>query len=182
MPTQENICNLNEAKNSLIKAYEKEQNEYIQLKIDEIKNAVTNKKSALAWKAINEISGRKKSNKARMKAKNDKECILLWHNHFKELLGKKITSTRHINLDENEQDLDIKRGLFTSDKLLKSTKRIQNGKSVGLDEIPEIQEFLLECCNRVYSQETILRWIEGCLIPFLKKVILLHQQIIGGLR
>ena len=36
MPTQENICNFNEAKNSLIKAYEKEQNEYIQLKIDEI--------------------------------------------------------------------------------------------------------------------------------------------------
>ena len=26
MPTQENICNFNEAKNSLIKAYEKEQN------------------------------------------------------------------------------------------------------------------------------------------------------------
>ena len=83
---------------------------------------------------------------------------------FIELLGKKITSTRHINLDENEQDLDIKRGLFTSDELLKATKRIQNGKVVGLDEItaeiwkiPEMQEFLLECCNRVYSQETIQR-------------------------
>ena len=76
---------------------------------------------------------------------------MLWHNHFKELLGKKITSTRHINLDENEQDLDIKRGLFTSDELPKSTKRIQNVKAVGLDEIPaeiwkipEMQEFLLE--------------------------------------
>ena len=60
IPTQENICNFNEAHNSLIKAYEKEQNEYIQLKIDEIENAVTNKKSAKAWTAINEISGRKK--------------------------------------------------------------------------------------------------------------------------
>ena len=29
-----------------------------------------------------------------------------------------------------------------------------------------MQEFLLECCNRVYSQETIQRWKEGCLIPF----------------
>ena len=32
-----------------------------------------------------------------------------------------------------------------------------------------MQEFLLECCNRVYSQETIQRWKEGCLIPFPKK-------------
>ena len=61
---------------------------------------------------------------------------MLWHNHFKEFLGKKITSTGHINLYENEQDLYIKRGIFTSDELLKATKRIQNGKVVGLDEIP----------------------------------------------
>ena len=59
-----------------------------------------------------------------MKAKNDKERILSWHNHFKEFLGKKITSTRHINLDENEQDPDIKRGLFTSDELLKATVKL----------------------------------------------------------
>ena len=174
MSTQENICNLsyfitefNEAHNSLIKAYEKEQNEYIQLKIDEIENAVTHKKTAIAWKAIYEISGRKKSNRARLEAKNDKERIMLWHNHFKELLDKKIISTKHINLDENEQDQDFKRGLFTSDELLKATKRIQNGKYVGLDEIPvdickipEMQEFLLECCNRVYSHETIQRWTD----------------------
>ena len=91
MPTQENICNFDEAQNLLIKAYEKEQNEYIQLKIDEIENAATNKKSAIAWKAINEISGGKKSNRARLKAKNDKERILVWHNHFKEILGNTIT-------------------------------------------------------------------------------------------
>ena len=53
------------------------------MKIDDIENAVTNKKSAIAWKAINEISGRKKSNRERLKAKNDKERIIFWHNHFK---------------------------------------------------------------------------------------------------
>ena len=36
-------------------------------------------------------------------------------------------------------------------------------------KIPELLEILLECCNRVYSQETIQRWTEGCLIPFPKK-------------
>ena len=101
---------------------------------------------------------------------------MVWQNHFKELLGKQITSTRHINLDENEQDLYIKRGLFTSDELLKATNRIQNSKAVGLDEIPaeiwkipEMQELPLECCTHVYSQETNQRWTEGCLIPFPKK-------------
>ena len=36
-------------------------------------------------------------------------------------------------------------------------------------KIPEMQEFLLEFCNRVYSQETIQIWTEGCMIPFPKK-------------
>ena len=49
------------AKNSLIKAYEKEQNVYIQLQIIEIENAVTNNKSAISWKAINEISEQSKT-------------------------------------------------------------------------------------------------------------------------
>ena len=45
---------------------------------------------------------------------------------------------------------------------------MQNGKYIGLDEIPaevwkldEFQEFLLESCNRVYTQEVIERWIKG---------------------
>ena len=33
--------------------------------------AATNKKSALAWQTINEISGRKNSNKSKLKANND---------------------------------------------------------------------------------------------------------------
>ena len=53
-------------------------------KIEEIENAVTNKKSALAWKTINEVSGRKHSNKAKLKATSEKERIQLWHDHFKE--------------------------------------------------------------------------------------------------
>ena len=44
----------------------------------------------LAWKTINEVSRRKKSNKAKLKATSDKERIKLWHNHFKELLGNNI--------------------------------------------------------------------------------------------
>ena len=59
-------------------------------------------------------------------------------------------------------------------ELLKATKSIQNGKAVGLDEIPaevwkidDFQEFLLESCNCVYNQECIRRWREGCILPII---------------
>ena len=60
-------------------------------------------------------------------------------------------------------------------ELTKTTTSIQNGKTVGLDEIPaevrkldEFHEFLLESCNRVYSQKIIERCREGCILPFPK--------------
>ena len=33
----------------------------------------------------------------------------------------------------------------------------------------EFQEFLLDSCNKVYWQEPIERWTQGCLLPFPKK-------------
>ena len=45
--------------------YQREQEEYVTRKIDEIEDAISFKKSALAWKTVNGlVSGRKKSNKA----------------------------------------------------------------------------------------------------------------------
>ena len=78
--------------------------------------AAKNKKSALAWQTINEISGRKKSNKSKLKANNDNERIKLWHKHFKDLLGKNIQSTIDSkNSDNTLNDLDIKIGHFTKE-------------------------------------------------------------------
>ena len=39
---------------------------------------------------VHEVSGRKKSNKGKIKATSDIERIQKWHNHFSELLGSKI--------------------------------------------------------------------------------------------
>ena len=82
---------------SLVNYYDSEQNNYINRKIYKIQKAATNKKFALAWEIINEISGRKKSNnKAKLKANSDNERIKIWHKHLKELLGKNIQSIIHI--------------------------------------------------------------------------------------
>ena len=45
--------------------YDTEQRIYLQSKIDEIKIAVSNKKSAMVWKAVNDVIGRKLAIKLR---------------------------------------------------------------------------------------------------------------------
>ena len=95
-------------------------------------------KSALAWKTINEVCGRNKSNKAKLKETSDKERIKRWHNHFKEVLGNNIQST--INSENSTQilnKLEIKLPLRKR-KVIKATTNISKNisKSVGLDEIP----------------------------------------------
>ena len=49
--------------------------------------AVSKKKSAIAWKEVNDVSGRKNSNKSKIKAIRGEERIIVWHNHFKDILG-----------------------------------------------------------------------------------------------
>ena len=52
-PTQVNIDNFIKAQTSLENSYDLEQKNYINIKINKIQTAATNKKSALAWKTIN---------------------------------------------------------------------------------------------------------------------------------
>ena len=140
----------------------------MKVKVKKSKKKKKKKKSALAWKTVNEVSGRKNTEKAKIKANSEKERIQLWHQHFKELLGKPIqTSTNSGNecIVNTNKHLNIETGPFTAPELSKATKSIQNGKAVGLDEIPaevwkidDFQEFLLESCNCVYNQESIRRW------------------------
>ena len=72
-----------------------------------------NKKCSLAWKRLNEISRRKNSNRAKLKANSGKELIQLWHDHFNKLLGKPTIITSN---DEStytiKNELDIKKGIL----------------------------------------------------------------------
>ena len=86
-PSEENTESNNLAQELLYATYDTEQEIYLQSKIDEIKMAVLNKKSDMAWTAVNDVSGRKNSNKAKIKTISGEERIIVWHNHFKDLLG-----------------------------------------------------------------------------------------------
>ena len=61
-------------------------------------------------------------------------------------------------------------------KRLKISKKLNNGKACGLDEIPadvwkleNVQSILLIFCNSLYDKQKIKRWTEGCVLPFPKR-------------
>ena len=51
----------------------KEQTEYIQNRIDIIRDSVEDRQSRIAWQTINEVSRRKNTAKAKLKAANQQE-------------------------------------------------------------------------------------------------------------
>ena len=102
------------AQYQLADIYIKEQTKYIQNQIDKIRDSVEDRQSRIAWQTINEVSRRKSTAKAKVKAANQQERIKLWKQHFENLLGNppKVTHepiTRIIN-----KQLDIKLGLVHS--------------------------------------------------------------------
>ena len=67
-PTNTNARKLEKAQHQLTGIYLKEQAEYIQNQIDKIRDSVECRKSRIAWQTINEVSRRKSTAKAKLKA------------------------------------------------------------------------------------------------------------------
>ena len=75
------------AQNELANVYIKEQTEYIQNQIDKIRDSVEDRQSRIARQTVNEVSRRKSSAKAKLKATSQQDRIHLWKQHFKNLRG-----------------------------------------------------------------------------------------------
>ena len=184
--TRANVRKHKQAQKDLKATYFKEQQKYIQSQIDRIENASENKQSSLAWQTINEIIGRKKSTKAKIKASNQEERLKKWMNHFQNLLGKSPIVSDSTIEKVVEHDLEIKTGPFNGLELDLVLKKLQNKKAARLDGIPsevwKTGKFndLLYYCNEVYKGNGIQSWTEGCNCPFQRKVILVRPVIIEG--
>ena len=81
-PTNTNARKLKTAQYQLAGIYLKKQTEYIQNQIDKIRDSVEDSQSRIAWQTINEVSRRKSTVKAKLKAANQQERIKLWKQHF----------------------------------------------------------------------------------------------------
>ena len=156
--------------------YIKEQTEYIQNQIDKIRDSVEDRQSRIAWQTINEVSRRKNTAKAKLKAANQQERIKLWKQHFENLPGNPPKITHEPITRIISKQLDIKLGPFTQEELDSVLRKIKNRKAAGLDEIPpevwktrQFDDILLQHCNAVYHQNPIDRWMKGCILPFPKK-------------
>ena len=134
------------------------------------------RQARIAWQTINEVSRRKSTAKAKLKAANQQERIKLWKQHFENLLGNPPKVTHEPITRIISKQLDIKLGPFTQEELDSVLRKIKNRKAAGLDEIPpevwktrQFDNILLWQCNAVYNQNPIDRWMKGCILPFPKK-------------
>ena len=76
-PTNTNALKLKKAQYQLAGIYLKDQTEYIQNQIDKIRDSVEDRQSRIAGQTINEVSRRKSTTKAKLKAANQQERIKL---------------------------------------------------------------------------------------------------------
>ena len=116
-PTSTNARKLEKAQYQLASIYLKEQTEYIQNQIDKIRDSVEDRQYRIAWQTIKEVSRRKSTAKAKLKAASQLERIKLWKQHFENQLGNppKVTNepiTRIIS-----KQLDVKLGPFAKEEL-----------------------------------------------------------------
>ena len=132
--------------------------------IDKIRDSVEERQSRIAWQTINEVSRRKNTAKAKLKAANQQERIKLWKQHFENLLGNPPKITHEPITRIISKQLDIKLGPFTQEELDSVLRKIKNRKAAGLDEIPpevwktrQFDDILLRHCNAVYNQNPIDR-------------------------
>ena len=77
IPKNTNALKLKTAQYQLADVYIREQTEYIQNQIDKIRDSVEDRQSRIAWQTINEVSRRKNTAKAKLKAANQQERIKL---------------------------------------------------------------------------------------------------------
>ena len=175
-PTTTSITEFNEARAQLKATYDEQHVKYIQSEIQLINHAAANKQSALAWKTVNEISGRKSSNKSKLKANSQTERLTKWQYHFQNLLGNAPNVSDTVVEQIVDYLLDIKLGNFLDAEIIEVIKKTKNKKAAGLDNIPPevwktqaFNDILLDLCNAVYNGEMIEKWTEGCILPFPKK-------------
>ena len=71
--SRSSVKKLNDAKIQLEKSYFKEKENFAQGKVDKIRAASDHQKSKIVWETVNEFSGRKGTNKGRIKAKSPEE-------------------------------------------------------------------------------------------------------------
>ena len=87
-PENINAQKLKKAQNELSNVHLKEETEYIQIQINNIRDSFKDRQSRIAWQTENKVRSRKSTSRAKLKAISQEERIRQWKQHFENLLGK----------------------------------------------------------------------------------------------
>ena len=139
-PKNTNARKLKTAQYQLAGIYIKEQTEYIQNQIEKIRDSVEDRQSRIAWQTINEVSRRKSTAKAKLKAANQQERIILWKQHFENLQGNPPKVTHEPITRIIKKQLDIKLGRSLKKNLTQFLEKLKIGKLQGWTRFPRSME------------------------------------------
>ena len=139
-PSQSLRIQLAEAKKKVDDAYLNAEVDFINGKINRLTDEHISKKHHLAWKAINEISGKNSGSSVRIKGGSSKKRLESWLSHFQKLLGKnaKVPDSNTLPSVPVSDTLDINTSPFTTSELKATTKQLKGSKVFGPDNIPAI--------------------------------------------
>ena len=165
-------------KEELYDAYAIVDEEELTSMVTEAEQAHASSRHGVAWKLINEISGRHRAQTSKLKASSPEERVQTWFNHFSKLLGSppKISEEDTPILTVFDS-LGISEDPFSTKEFQSAKKSIRCGKACGEDGItPEflkyggLDDIVLGFVNQAYTEGNIPeRWKTLIIVPVPKK-------------
>ena len=171
--------NIKDAKNALQDEYKLAEKSYIEQQVKLIEDASYSSKHVLAWKVINEVTGKKETKmmgKINGTVEDRKEK---WLDHFSSLLGKppSVPTTNFEAQPVSPHELPISTSPFSESELKAAIKAAKRGGAVGLDAIPieiwntdHFLPYLLDLCNEgLVNHIKPSQWSKSSIVPIYKK-------------
>ena len=165
-------------KEELYDAYAIVEEEELTSMVQEAEQAHESSRHGVAWKLINEISGRNRAQSSKLKADSPEERVQSWFNHFNKLLGSppKISEEDTPILTVFDS-LGISEEPFSDEEFQIAKKSIRCGKACGEDGItPEflkyggLDDIVLGFVNQAYTEGGIPeKWKILIIVPVPKK-------------
>ena len=147
------------ARDNLFSAYTIAEEGFIDTQVNIIESASFSQKHALAWRVLNEVTGRKADSEPVRLDGTVEDRKEKWKDHFVKLLGQppKVPDGPFEISSINPHTLPINEGHFTLQELMKAINSTKRGGAVGVDcipleiwESPQFLPYLLELCNIGY--------------------------------
>ena len=181
---------VDEARRSLYSAYDQLLVDDLEEKATRIEQAYISGQHGVAWKVVNEVSGRKKSPRGQIAGSGPEERVDSWFNHFKELLGgSQVTADNDQDIPEVLCDLGIDDSPFTSEEYNRVKATLKLGKSAGPDNIPtvvyktcDLDDIILSMCNQTLINDSKPdQWSLSDIIPIPKSGNLSNKDNYRGI-